>query len=142
MLGHVTTMWSDSTWRVPILNMSSVVSPGAPRRYFNEGGGEGGDRTLSKKSLCFLHDPKKIPASFIDPNKSLLPKMSDPKNPSDLPSVKYVSGAPGVVYQLFIYSHSPQDICSTLQGRTPPPPSPPLSLSSPQVPTKNYRTLR
>ena len=33
----------------------------------------------AKKSLCCFRDPKKIPASFIGPKKSLLAKMSDPK---------------------------------------------------------------
>ena len=67
MLGHVTTMWSNSTWRVPILNMSSVVNPGAPHRYFNEGGGEGGDSTLSKKIAMFSSRPKKNPCIFHRP---------------------------------------------------------------------------
>ena len=38
---------------------------------------------------------QKILVSFLDPKKSLLAKISDPKNRSDPPSVKYVSGAPG-----------------------------------------------
>ena len=48
--------------------------------------------------------PKKIPAPFIDPKKSLLAKMSDlkksfgpPAPPPPTPSLKYVSRAPGHV---------------------------------------------
>ena len=44
----------------------------------------------------FFSRPQKIPASFIDPKKSLLAKLSDPKNHSGLPSLKFVSGAPGM----------------------------------------------
>ena len=45
--------------------------------------------------------PKKIPASFIDPNISLLVKMSDPnKILRTPPSLKYVSGAPGKAVNL------------------------------------------
>ena len=37
-----------------------------------------------------------MPASFIDPKKSLFAKMSDPKKSfGPPPSLKYVSGAPG-----------------------------------------------
>ena len=47
----------------------------------------------------FFSRPKKIPVSFIDPQKSPLAKISDPKKitrtPPPLPSLKYVSGAPG-----------------------------------------------
>ena len=50
----------------------------------------------TQKTPVLFSRPQKIPASFIDPKKSLLAKMSDPqKNPSDPPSLKYVSGAPG-----------------------------------------------
>ena len=44
----------------------------------------------------FFLRPQKIPASFTDPKKSLLAKLSDPKNHSGLPSLKFVSGAPGM----------------------------------------------
>ena len=36
----------------------------------------------------FFHDSKKIPTFFLDPKKSLLAKISDPKNPSDHPVSK------------------------------------------------------
>ena len=52
-----------------------------------------------KNPLVFFSQPKKIPASFIDPKKSLLAKISDPKKslgPPPPPSLKYVSGSPGV----------------------------------------------
>ena len=51
----------------------------------------------TQKIPVLFSRPQKIPASFKDPKKSLLAKMSDPKNPSDPPSLKYVSGAPGLV---------------------------------------------
>ena len=35
--------------------------------------------TIPKNSLCFFCTPKKIPASFIDPKRTLLAKISDPK---------------------------------------------------------------
>ena len=46
-----------------------------------------------KIPLLFLR-PKKIPASFIDPKKSLLAKMSDPKNPSDPPVIEICEWGP------------------------------------------------
>ena len=49
------------------------------------------------KSLCFFCDPK-FPTSFIDPKKSVLAKMSDPKKITRTPSsLKYVSGALGLL---------------------------------------------
>ena len=53
--------------------------------------------TIPKKILLLFSRPKKIPVSFIDPKKSLLAKMSDPKKSfgPPAPSLKYVSGAPG-----------------------------------------------
>ena len=52
---------------------SDANSPGVPLTYFNDGGGGGG----ADRGSFFI--PKKIPASFIDPKKSLLAKMSAPK---------------------------------------------------------------
>ena len=53
--------------------------------------------TIPKKILVLFSRPKKIPASFIDPKKSLLAKMSDPKKSfGPPPSLKYVSGVPGL----------------------------------------------
>ena len=53
--------------------------------------------TIPQKIPVLFSRPKKIPASFIDPKKSLLAKMSDPKKILRTPpSLKYVSGAPGV----------------------------------------------
>ena len=44
--------------------------------------------TIPKKMPVLFSRPQKIPASFIDPKKSLLAKMSDPKNPLDPPVIK------------------------------------------------------
>ena len=55
--------------------------------------------TIPKKIPVLFSRPQKIPASFIDPKKSLLAKMSDPKKsfgPPPPPSLKYVSGVPGL----------------------------------------------
>ena len=55
--------------------------------------------TIPKKIPVLFSWPKKIPASFMDPKKSLLAKTSDPKKsfgPLPPPSLKYVSGAPGI----------------------------------------------
>ena len=53
--------------------------------------------TILKKIPLLFSPPKKIPASFIDRKKSLLAEMSDPKKSfGPPPSLKYVSGAPGV----------------------------------------------
>ena len=52
--------------------------------------------TIPKKIPLLFSRPQKIPTSFIDPKKSLLAKMSDPKKSfGPPPSLKYVSGAPG-----------------------------------------------
>ena len=54
--------------------------------------------TIPKKIPLLFSRPQKIAASFIDPKKSLLAKMSDPKKSFGPPpplSLKYVSGAPG-----------------------------------------------
>ena len=52
--------------------------------------------TIPKKIPVLFSRPKKIPASLIDPKKSLLAKMSDPRKILRTPpSLKYVSGAPG-----------------------------------------------
>ena len=57
--------------------------------------------------------PKKIPASFIDPKKSLLAKMSDPKNSfGPPPSLKYVSGAPGTKLWLSLSVNYSRNPCS------------------------------
>ena len=78
---------------------SRVVPPGASLTYFNDGGGP---------EVHILY-PQKIPTSefvyqkksllvLAYPKKSLLAKMSDPKKSfGPPPSLKYVSGAPGVV---------------------------------------------
>ena len=50
--------------------------------------------TIPKKVPVLFSRPKNIPASFIDPKKSLLAKMSDPKNPSDLPVIKICEWGP------------------------------------------------
>ena len=55
--------------------------------------------TIPTKIPVLFSRPQKIPASFIDPKKSLLAKMSDPKKILQTPpSLKYVSGAPGTVH--------------------------------------------
>ena len=51
--------------------------------------------TIPQKIPVLFSRPKKISASFIDPKKSLLAEMSDPKKSFGPPSLKYVSGAPG-----------------------------------------------
>ena len=51
--------------------------------------------TIPKKIPVLFSRPKKIPASFIDPKKFLLAKMSDPKNPSDPPSLNMWVGPLG-----------------------------------------------
>ena len=61
----------------------------------------------TQKIPLLISRPKKIPASFIDPKKSLLVKMSDPKksfgpNPPPPPSLKYVSGAPGLLHLITV----------------------------------------
>ena len=57
--------------------------------------------TIPKKIPVLFSRPKKIPASFIDPRKSLLAKMWDPKKSfGPPPSLKFVSGAPGVEWLL------------------------------------------
>ena len=64
----------------------------------------------TQKNPCVVFATQKNPASFIDPKKSLLAKMSDPKNPSDPPpSLKYVSGAPGLSKKSFVGFQMPQD---------------------------------
>ena len=48
-----------------------------------------------KNPSVILCDPPKIPASFIDPKKSLLPKFQIQKITRTSPSLTYVSRAPG-----------------------------------------------
>ena len=76
----------------------------------------------------FFSRPKKIPASFIDPKKSLWAKISDPKKSLGLspppPSLKYVSGAPGVINHLFVATNvskvSARDlVCKDLASSSP-----------------------
>ena len=52
--------------------------------------------TIPKNIPVLFSRPQKIPASFIDPKKSLLAKMSDPKYPSDLPVIKICEWGPWV----------------------------------------------
>ena len=57
--------------------------------------------TIPQKIPVLFSRPKKIPASFIDPKKSLLAKMSDPKNYSDPPVIKICEWGPwGKIKQL------------------------------------------
>ena len=51
----------------------------------------------TQKIPLFFPRLKNIPACFMDPNKSHWAKISDPKNHLDPPSLKYVSGAPGII---------------------------------------------
>ena len=57
-------------------------------------------KVLTQKLLVFFLWPITIPTSFIDPKKSLLAKISDPKKipRTPFPSIKYVSGAPGLSF--------------------------------------------
>ena len=56
--------------------------------------------TLKNPSGFFFCDPKNNPGVFHRPKKSLFAKISDPKkslgHPPPPPSLKYVSGAPGL----------------------------------------------
>ena len=58
--------------------------------------------TIPQKIRVLFSRPKKIPASFIDPKKSLLAKMSDPKNPSDPPVIKICEWGPWVYTCMFL----------------------------------------
>ena len=50
---------------------------------------------ISKKILVYFRDPKKFPRLSIDPKNPFRLKFQTPKNPTNPPSVKYVSWAPG-----------------------------------------------
>ena len=64
---------------------------------FNFAFGQKQNYKLHLQYILLFSRPKKIPASFIDPKKSLLAKMSDPKKSFRPPRhIKYVSGAPGI----------------------------------------------
>ena len=52
--------------------------------------------TIPKKIPVLFSRPKEMPASFIDPKNPFWPNCQTPKNPSGPPSLKYVSGAPGL----------------------------------------------
>ena len=50
--------------------------------------------TVPQKIPVLFSRTKQIPASFIDPKKSILAKMSDPKNPSDTHVIKICEWGP------------------------------------------------
>ena len=68
--------------------------------------------------MCFSRT-KKIPALLIDPQKIPFDQnSSDQKIPLDLPSVKYVSGAPGIGGPRLLHWVVPENIRTPTTGGT------------------------